>query len=293
MPVNNVKKWISCGFAAGMIVSLLPLGMTVLLSGKKVVKTANHQNLEDYIPIILCEELPGDYQEETRKAQAVLARSSLYFFQEEGELQQILKELVQRYGKKETVSGKVYRLMEEAADDTEGERMWFQGEVCRGVYHRVSAGRTRDGEEVLNAYGYLKSVESSWDVESEEYLKGHYFSQQALRQRILQTFPEADLTEEPIINQLEILKRDEADYVLEIRVGDQEVSGETFRVNLQLSSSNFTIQELNGKIRFLCKGLGHGMGMSQYGADQMAKEGKTYKEILQYYFPGVTVEKEN
>ena len=69
--------------------------------------------------------------------------------------------------------------------------------------------------------------------------------------------------------QLEILKRDSSDYVLEIRVGDQTVQGEEFREKLELSSSNFTIQELDGKLRFLCKGAGHGLGMSQYGANVM------------------------
>ena len=79
--------------------------------------------------------------------------------------------------------------------------------------------------------------------------------------------------------------------VVKIKIGDVEISGEEFRINMELSSANFTIQEVDGKIRFLCKGLGHGLGMSQFGANEMAKAGFTYLEILEYYFPQTQVKK--
>lgn len=86
-------------------------------------------------------------------------------------------------------------------------------------------------------------------------------------------------------------KRDSQDYILELQVAGLTVSGEEFRKTLELSSSNFTVQSQDGKIRFLCKGLGHGLGLSQYGGNELAKEGKTYQQILFTYFPDVTLKR--
>ena len=73
-------------------------------------------------------------------------------------------------------------------------------------------------------------------------------------------------------------------------MGNQEFQGEELRDALGLTSSCFTVQDLGEKIRFLCKGIGHGMGMSQYTADQMGKEGKNYKEIITYFFPDLEIQ---
>ena len=100
-----------------------------------------------------------------------------------------------------------------------------------------------------------------------------------------------ELSDQPLTEQIVVEKRDSQEYVLEIRVGSLTVPGEEFRNNLELSSSNFTVQNLDGKIRFLCKGLGHGLEMSQYGGNELAKEGKTYEQIIFIYFPDVISKK--
>ena len=74
-------------------------------------------------------------------------------------------------------------------------------------------------------------------------------------------------------------------------MGDTLLSGEKFRLLLSLPSACFTIQEEGGEICFSCRGKGHGLGMSQYGAARMAEEGKTAEEILKYFFPGAAVER--
>lgn len=285
---DGMPGWMRYAAAAGLFLLLLPLALTALISGKESVAVTKELDLESCLPMILCQEIPWDFQEEALKAQAVLARSSLYFYRKEnGRKEEGLEEEIRRYQAEKDRKGyqEAYERMEKAVRDTRGEVLMYQGEVCRGAFHRLSAGTTRSGEEVLGEGEYLDSVESVWDLQSEEYLTGHYFSPEAFRQRIMECFPRADLTGEPLEEQLEILKRDSSDYVLEIRVGDQTVQGEEFREELELSSSNFTIQELDGKLRFLCRGVGHGLGMSQYGANAMAGEGKTYLEILLYYFP--------
>ena len=275
---------------------LLPLGFTALISGKDAIEINKQMDMEVYLPMMLCREIPWDYEEEMLKAQAVLIRSSLYLRLENKELDQTeLKENLENYknnSQKEQYQ-MAYKRMEKAVNVTKGQVISYQGEICSGVFHRVSAGQTREGSEVLQdtKMSFLKSVDSSQDIQSEDYLHGHYFTEEALKDRLLEIYPNIELSDQPLTEQIVVEKRDSQEYVLEIRVGSLTVPGEEFRNNLELSSSNFTVQNLDGKIRFLCKGLGHGLGMSQYGGNELAKEGKTYEQIIFTYFPDVILKK--
>lgn len=275
---------------------LLPLGFTALISGKDAIEINKQKDMEVYLPMMLCREIPWGYEEEMLKAQAVLIRSSLYLRLENKELDQTeLKENLENYknnSQKEQYQ-MAYKRMEKAVNATKGQVISYQGEICSGVFHRVSAGQTREGSEVLQdtKMSFLKSVDSSQDIQSEDYLHGHYFTEEALKDRLLEIYPDIELSDQPLTEQIVVEKRDSQEYVLEIRVGNLTVPGEEFRNNLELSSSNFTVQNLDGKIRFLCKGLGHGLGLSQYGGNELAKEGKTYEQILFTYFPDVILKK--
>lgn len=275
---------------------LLPLGFTALISGKDAIEINKQKDMEVYLPMMLCREIPWDYEEEMLKAQAVLIRSSLYLRLENKELDQTeLKENLENYknnSQKEQYQ-MAYKRMEKAVNATKGQVISYQGEICSGVFHRVSAGQTREGSEVLQdtKMSFLKSVDSSQDIQSEDYLHGHYFTEEALKDRLLEIYPDIELSDQPLTEQIVVEKRDSQEYVLEIRVGSVTVPGEEFRNNLELSSSNFTVQNLDGKIRFLCKGLGHGLGLSQYGGNELAKEGKTYEQIIFTYFPDVILKK--
>lgn len=275
---------------------LLPLGFTALISGKDAIEINKQKDMEVYLPMMLCREIPWDYEEEMLKAQAVLIRSSLYLRLENKELDQTeLKENLENYKNKSQKEQyqMAYKRMEKAVNATKGQVISYQGEICSGVFHRVSAGQTREGSEVLQdtKMSFLKSVDSSQDIQSEDYLHGHYFTEEALKDRLLEIYPDIELSDQPLTEQIVVEKRDSQEYVLEIRVGNLTVPGEEFRNNLELSSSNFTVQNLDGKIRFLCKGLGHGLGLSQYGGNELAKEGKTYEQILFTYFPDVILKK--
>lgn len=173
--------------------------------------------------------------------------------------------------------------------------LFYQSKVCEGVFHRISSGTTRDGLEVFGKMekGYLLSVDSNWDMYGDGYLSGHYFSEGALREQLEKAYPGLVFTEEPVENQINMYKRDKVGHILLLTVGNKTISGEEFRQLLELPSSNFTMQAADGKIRFLCKGQGHGLGLSQYGGNVLAKEGKSYKEILRYYFPECGVQKKD
>ncbi len=273
-----------------VVVLLVPILLTLGIAGKSTLGWRKSLDLELYLPMMLCQQIDWNYEEETLKAQAVLARSSLYLCVKNGEISnKMWKSLMEDYqqNKHRDSYQKAYARMEEAVYATRGQILLYENKICEGAFHKVSAGYTRDGVEILKnvSYRYLSGVKSGKDIYAEEYLHGHYFSEEALRVRLLEHYPELVWSEEPIFEQIEIVKRDAADYVTRVRLGDRLVSGEELRVSLELASANFTVQRTEGKIRFLCKGLGHGLGMSQFGANELAKDGSTYKEILGYYFP--------
>ena len=118
---------------------------------------------------------------------------------------------------------------------------------------------------------YLRSVLSLVDKNAKDYLNSVYINKNVLPERI------------------EIKSRDSAGYVTEILADGKVLEGEAFRKGMGLTSSNFTIQKSGKEIRFLCRGKGHGLGFSQYGGNEMAKESANAKEILQYYFPEMDV----
>lgn len=99
-----------------------------------------------------------------------------------------------------------------------------------------------------------------------------------------------ELNKNNLWDNMEIESNDDAGYITKIRIGDTEIPGEEFRKFLNLNSSCFTMEQVEKGIRITTKGLGHGVGMSQYGAERMAESGKPYDEILQYYFKNVTIE---
>ena len=277
---------------------LLPLLLTVFLSGREVLRIKKQWNMEALLPMMMCREIPWEYEEEMKKVQAVLTRSSLYLrIEETGMDGEDWEKLWREVKTAQHQKGyqQAYRSMEAAAKDTEGEMLFYGSKVCEGVFHRISSGATRDGLEVFGKMekGYLLSVDSNWDMYGEGYLSGHYFSEEALRKQLEKAYPGLVFTEESPEKQINMYKRDKVGHILSLTVGNKTISGEEFRKLLELPSSNFTMQAADGKIRFLCKGQGHGLGLSQYGGNVLAKEGKSYKEILRYYFPECVVQKKD
>lgn len=248
---------------------------------------------EEYLAGIVAEEISLEYQLETIKAQAVIARTSLKrALANDTKLPQSMsrEEMLSLWGQDGFEQN--YQVLEEALAATEGEIMTWENEPIQAAYHAVSAGKTRDGKEALGAeLPYLSSVDSSMDIPSHDYLKVVFIDKNELADKLNQACPEAGLTEDGIEDQIVVAKRDSSEYALEVAVGNQTITGEEFRDCLGLNSSCFSIKEVEGKMRIVTKGMGHGIGLSQYGANEMAKEGSDYKEILEYYYKDVTVQK--
>lgn len=256
----------------------LPYLVTVFVNGPEAVSVNKTTDMENILPIILSEQISPEYQIETIEAQAVIARSNLMRkLQEQADTGSILCEICNNIKQ----NGWVWKIPEEcyetAVKNTQDQILTVDGELKLVPYHEISAGETRDGEEAFHdsQYAYLKSVDSSADKDAAEYLSSTYVSEQQLPK------------------ELAISSRDKRGYVQSLMADDNILEGTAFASGMGIASPAFSMQKLNDRIRFLSKGKGHGLGFSQYGGDVLAKEGKTWQEILHIYFPLMEIETED
>lgn len=173
--------------------------------------------------------------------------------------------------------------------------MLYQQKVIPGVYFAVSNGATRNAWEVgLAAYPYLKSVLCGRDYLSENYSSSVEMGKKSFLE-IWEKLPqnaEENVGEGDEKMPTEITyQRDEAGYVLYLQYRGKRVSGESFRQAYGLASACFYMKEEADRIHITVKGSGHGLGMSLYGAENLASEGKSCEEILKYFFHDVTIAK--
>lgn len=268
------QSWVSKIF----LLLTFPYLVTVFVNGPEAVSVNKTTDMENILPIILSEQISPEYQIETIEAQAVIARSNLMRkLQEQADTGSILCEICNNIKQ----NGWVWKIPEEcyetAVKNTQDQILTVDGELKLVPYHEISAGETRDGEEAFHdsQYAYLKSVDSSADKDATEYLNSTYVSEQQLPK---------DLT---------ISLRDKSGYVQSLMADENILEGTAFASGMGIASPAFSMQKLDDRMRFLSKGKGHGLGFSQYGGDALAKEGKTWQEILHIYFPLMEIETED
>lgn len=256
----------------------LPYLVTVFVNGPEAVSVNKTTDMENILPIILRGQISPEHQIETIEAQAVIARSNfMRKIQEQKDTGSILREICNNIKQ----NGWVWKIPEEcyetAVKNTQDQILTVDGELKLVPYHEISAGETRDGEEAFHdsQYAYLKSVDSSADKDAAEYLSSTYVSEQQLPK------------------ELAISSRDKRGYVQSLMADDNILEGTAFASGMGIASPAFSMQKLDDRIRFLSKGKGHGIGFSQYGGDVLAKEGKTWQEILHIYFPLMEIETED
>lgn len=248
---------------------------TAVMNGAYTALVSRSPDPECLIPVLTAQQIAPEYEPEMLRAQSVVARTNLMRRLAEQESPSgLLREIRERFRytyKDFLVHNHAY---EQAARDTKGQVLVRNGELVQAPYHAASSGVTRDGAEVLHdeAYTYLKSVDSSADRESAGYLSGRYIP--------LSGLPEG----------LRITKRDGAGYVTELAADQTLLEGEAFRLGMGLPSASFSIQKTGDSCRFLCRGEGHGLGLSQNGGNALAKEGGSFEEILETYFPELELE---
>lgn len=256
-----------------LVFALLPYLSVSVINGSERILLNYRPDSEVYLTAVLSCQISPDYELQTVEAQAVIARSNLFrkFAEEENRLD-VLREMGKSIKNqwKWWISDEIY---EDAVENTEGKVLLVDGKLDLVPYHEISGGTTRDGETVFGSseYQYLKSVDSSADKNSPDYFSSTYISERQLPK------------------ELEIKERDSAGYVLSLQADDKILEGEMFALGMGLPSSNFSIQKTRSKVRFLCRGKGHGLGFSQYGGNELAKDGSLWEEILEEYFPEMEI----
>ena len=262
----------------------------------KNVETGKILNVpfEDYIVGVLAGEMPISFEKEALKAQAVAARSYV--------MKQMVYNKDKEYDVVNTVMNQVYltdeylksvwkddyvekiNKIKTAVLETYNEYLEYDGEVAEAMFFSTSVGYTENSEEVFkNKVPYLQSVSSTWDEISPVYEVNYSFSLEDFYKKL-------NLNYKDKIS-IEILSSTSTGRVKRVKINGVIFQGSTVVSSLNLKSNHFSIVQIDDKVKIVTKGYGHGVGMSQYGAQAMALNGYTYDEILAHYYQGTTIKK--
>ena len=250
----------------------------------------------DYLTGAVAAQIPADFEMETLKAQALLARTCLYrrsgskllmdasaiglTWLDESDRKQLWGISYQENNTK----------IHKAVQETDGQILYCGGPMLLTAGFFVGNGMTRSGKEALGEeIPWLQQVESKWDLESENYQTEVAMTKKQMIRLLKQDCPDFVCTPDSLAMNCGITSVDSAGYVLELQVGNQILSGEEFRYALNLPSACFKIAFEGKQVWLTVFGQGNGHGFDQYGANRMAKEGKHYEQLLKYYLTGVKV----
>ena len=250
---------------------------------------------EEYIVGVLAGEMPIYFEEEALKAQAVASRSYA--------LKRIEYNKSQNYDVVDSTNNQVYldndylkkawgtnykkniNKIRKAVNATSCEYLDYNGTIVDALFFSTSTGKTESVGEVFNiSLPYLKSVSSTWDEKVSPVFNDYYtFTIDNFYQKLGLNYNEN-------LN-IEVIETTSAGRIKKIKINNVEFTGNKISTTFNLRSTSFTIDKEGNKINITTTGYGHGVGMSQYGAQGMANEGYKYDEILKHYYSGVKIKK--
>ncbi|MEQ2457010.1 stage II sporulation protein D [Flavonifractor hominis] len=258
--------------------------------------------LDKYLWRVVAAEMPASFEPEALKAQAVAARtytvSKMERTSETHPDADVCTDITccQAYITPEQAASnwgdnaQAYtEKISAAVADTDGMAALYQGQPIQAVFFSSAAGKTVDAVEVWgNSVPYLTSVDSPEGEEVPNYHSTVTVPLEEFKSKLLAQYPQADLSGEPN-SWFQNTVPNSAGGVETVDVGGVTVSGTALRTLFALRSTSFTVSAGADGVIFSVTGYGHGVGMSQYGANALAKEGKTYEEILKWYYTGIEV----
>ncbi len=273
--------------------------LRVLHNGK-----IEEMTMEDYLRGVLRAEMPASFEPEALKAQAIAARTYTLYKMRDGPI----ANHPDADACDDITCCKAYKTAEDAAEGWGGMALYYEeklaraveetdarivlygGEPILAVFCSSTAGHTQNAGAVWQSdLPYLQSVTSP---ENEELVPNYYssetFSAEHFRSLFLAAHPEASLSGAPE-DWITGVERNEAGFVTTLRVGGVSVRGNELRTILSLRSPSFTVDAGDSSLTFHVTGYGHGVGMSQYGANALALQGMSAEEILEHYFTGARV----
>jgi stage II sporulation protein D len=280
-----------------------------LTKEKRVVEVP----LESYVRGVVASEMPSDFELEALKAQALAARTYIVVrmmkrdFNDMGKWGKVAQtayvtdsvqhqayttdeKLRRKWGKNDQAN---LKRIDEAVEETKGRIITYHGKPIYAAFFSTSNGRTENSEDYFGKkYPYLRSVASPWDRQSPKFIQQKSFHLSVLIHKLEQeTGKKIAIPVTTGKPPLQVVKWTDGERIDRLRVGDTLLSGRKIREALNLASSDFRWQILGDRILITTRGYGHGVGMSQWGANIMAKQGKKVEEIIKYYYQGVDIQK--
>ena len=254
----------------------------------------NEVPFEDYIKGVVAGEMPATFELEALKAQAVASRSYAMY--------QMTATKDREYDVLNTTANQVYltdqelkenwkeeypekiNKIKEAIAETSGEYLTYEGKVINAMFFSTSVGATENSEEVfVSALPYLRSVDSKWDEASPAYTDTYTFTLEEFYKKLNLQYKQT-LT-------IEVTSKTSTGRTRTLKINGTEINGRDLATKLNLRSNYFDIVQNENNVTITTKGFGHGVGMSQYGANGMAKEGYKYDQILKHYYQNTEIKK--
>lgn len=259
-------------------------------------------NLEEYMLGVVAGEMPSEFHIEALKAQALAARTYTLMrsraFGGEGCSKHPEADVCtdpahcQAYRDPMTINKNSYEKYKEAVLSTRGEVIVYNDALIDAVFHSTSGGKTENSEDVWSAkVPYLRSVISQYEENSPKLITKKEIKVTDFIAAMKKLDSGIKLSTKNIKNQIKIIDRSEGGRIKNIQIGGKVLSGSAVRGSLGLNSSNFSITYSGSTMTFTVIGYGHGIGLSQYGADGMANNGSAYEEIVKHYYQGVEIVK--
>ena len=263
-------------------------------------------NIDDYLCNVVSAEMPADYEIEALKAQAVVARTyTIYKINnkkhenadicDDSTCCQAWVDKETRFSRwEESKRESNWEKIQKCIQETQGQIVTYQNQPINAFFHANSGGKTELPVNVWGGTGlpYLQVVETAGEEGYKQYESEVELTQDELIEKLKTKYSDISIDFSNQEN-LKILEYTDSGRVKTVKFGNHEISGVETRTLLGLKSTNFEISKENDKIKFTVKGYGHGVGMSQTGADAMAKQGKNYKEIINHFYSGVEIKEVN
>lgn len=267
-------------------------------------------DIEEYIKGVVAAEMPAEFELEALKAQAAAARSYTYgrlvgtYSSKPGvhdgtdvctdpahcqawiSKEKAMKKWGILFGKRN------WNRIERAVIETKGVIVEYDGKIANTLFHSNSGGKTEDSEYVWEGVSvpYLRSVTSIGEEGTKEFKNTVTIKNSEFVEKFLDQYPDTKLDTGKLPGSIKIIDYTPGGRVSSMKVGDKLLKGTDLRSILGLKSANFKIEKADSNsLRITTLGYGHGVGMSQWGANYLAKRGGTYDEILKYYYTGVTL----
>lgn len=249
----------------------------------------NDLKLENYVIGVVAAEMPATFSYESLRAQAVVSRTFAYQKIISGNISydELQFDKAQAYITKKEMKDKwkskyddYYKIIKSAVNNTKGEIIVYNGKPIKAYYFSTSNGVTENSKSVFGEEEYLVSVDSSFDKYVKDYEIETEFSVNDFLNKL-------GIDEKNII--VGEIKKSSTNHVESLVINSRTFSGINFRKMLNLRSTDFDIFVDKDKVKIITRGYGHGVGMSQYGANYLASKGQNYKEIIKYFYHNVEI----